>query len=61
MPVRGMRQLRMTARRRVSFHLSRERARQSASGENGAGVRGTNPAHDDTMSRKGAHFIVAKR
>jgi hypothetical protein len=58
MPVRGMRQLRVTARRRVSFHLSRERARQSASGDSG---RRTNPAHDDTMSRKGAHFIVAKR
>jgi hypothetical protein len=53
-----MRQLRVTARRRVSFHLSRERARKSASGDSG---RGTNPAHDDTMSRKGAHFIVAKR
>jgi hypothetical protein len=48
--------LKAAARRRVAFHLKRQRTEQPR-----AAAR--NPArriHDDVMSNKGPHFIAAK-
>jgi len=52
-----LRQLRVSARRRVAFHLnSRRRAEQGR----GFDARRPEPTHEDVMSPKGAHFIAAK-